>query len=261
MGGMGGGMGGMGGGMGGMGGGMGGFGGAGGGIGWRGGSGSTGGSAGPGRRHPFRPAMVGASPAADDDARHETPAIALVPPDAAASYLQHLRGAAEPGLRRLSARADEICRHARLLLRLGRVLLRPGPARLGRCRSSATLPRSGPTIRRCCGLGHRLVQAKALELAVPVFEDVLRLRPDEPQSYRDLALVLAERADAGRPPAKRPPVHRNSSHRKPPPTLAAGGGSPNPGVAADYDRAVQLLTQVVVRPWKNSFGRKSNCPR
>jgi len=26
-----------------------------------------------------------------------------------------------------------------------------------------------------------------------IFEDVLRLRPEEPQSYRDLALVLATR--------------------------------------------------------------------
>ena len=39
-------------------------------------------------------------------------------------------------------------------------------------------------------LGHRLEQANLPEEARMVFEEVLRLRPEEPQSYRDLALVL-----------------------------------------------------------------------
>ena len=47
-------------------------------------------------------------------------------------------------------------------------------------------------------LGHRLAIAGAFDLAVLTLEQVLRLRPDDPQSYRDLALVLAQRADAGR---------------------------------------------------------------
>jgi len=41
-------------------------------------------------------------------------------------------------------------------------------------------------------LGHRLAQAGELALGAQVFEEVLRLRPEEPQSYRDLALVLTE---------------------------------------------------------------------
>lgn len=41
-------------------------------------------------------------------------------------------------------------------------------------------------------LGHRLRQLEHLELARLVFEEVLRLRPEEPQSYRDLAQVLAD---------------------------------------------------------------------
>lgn len=46
----------------------------------------------------------------------------------------------------------------------------------------------------------RLAQAGALDLATDALEKVLRLRPEEPQSRRDLALVLADRADAqGRP--------------------------------------------------------------
>ncbi len=41
-------------------------------------------------------------------------------------------------------------------------------------------------------VAYRLQQAKELELAALLLEDVLRLRPEEPQSYRDLALVLAD---------------------------------------------------------------------
>lgn len=41
-------------------------------------------------------------------------------------------------------------------------------------------------------LGYRLLQINAPELALPVFEKVLVLAPDEPQSYRDLGLVYAE---------------------------------------------------------------------
>ena len=44
-------------------------------------------------------------------------------------------------------------------------------------------------------LGHRLEQLGYLDLAVTTFEQVLAMRPEEPQSYRDLALVLARRAD------------------------------------------------------------------
>jgi tetratricopeptide (TPR) repeat protein len=41
-------------------------------------------------------------------------------------------------------------------------------------------------------LAHRLAQLGYLDLAVAPFEEVLRLRPEEPQSYRDLGLVLAQ---------------------------------------------------------------------
>ena len=47
-------------------------------------------------------------------------------------------------------------------------------------------------------LGHRLVQIGQLDLAVQTFEQVLELRPEEPQSYRDLALALARRAEQTR---------------------------------------------------------------
>ena len=41
-------------------------------------------------------------------------------------------------------------------------------------------------------LGYRLQQAGEAELAVPVFERVLELAPNEPQSHRDLGLALAQ---------------------------------------------------------------------
>lgn len=40
-------------------------------------------------------------------------------------------------------------------------------------------------------LGHKLAQLDHLDLSVMIFEDVLKLKPEEPQSYRDLALILA----------------------------------------------------------------------
>jgi tetratricopeptide (TPR) repeat protein len=41
-------------------------------------------------------------------------------------------------------------------------------------------------------LGYRLMQAGQPALAIPVFKTVQRLSPNEPQSYRDLGLALAE---------------------------------------------------------------------
>ncbi len=47
-------------------------------------------------------------------------------------------------------------------------------------------------------LGHRLSQQGELAYAKAIFEEVLRLRPEEPQSYRDLALVLDRMEDYAR---------------------------------------------------------------
>jgi Ca-activated chloride channel family protein len=70
---------------------------------------------------------------------------------------------------------------------------------------------------------HRLNQIGQTDLAIDLFERVLKLRPEEPQSHRDLALALAARADA------------------------------NPGdtgrSAADYARALDLLNKVVTSNW------------
>ena len=44
-------------------------------------------------------------------------------------------------------------------------------------------------------LGYRLVQAKEYKLAIPIFERVKQLSPNEPQSFRDLALAYEKAGD------------------------------------------------------------------
>ena len=69
---------------------------------------------------------------------------------------------------------------------------------------------------------HKLAQVGQFDAAIDLFEKVLKLRPEEPQSFRDLALVLADRADAN--PASATAV-------------------------ADYQRALDLLHKVVMNHW------------
>jgi len=64
-------------------------------------------------------------------------------------------------------------------------------------------------------LAARLVQAGKPTLAVPLYEQVLRIRGEEPQSYRDLALCLAE--------------------------------------VGERQRAIDLLYTLITRPWHDRF--------
>jgi len=89
-------------------------------------------------------------------------------------------------------------------------------------------------------MGHRLRQLGYLDLAALVFEEVLKLRPEEPQSYRDLALVLAERA-------------QEKGLRKPGSPAAASDAQQAVAVRKDYARAIELLSEVVMRPWDDRF--------
>jgi hypothetical protein len=72
-------------------------------------------------------------------------------------------------------------------------------------------------------LAHRLLQLNQLDLAVLLFEQLTQLRPEEPQSFRDLALVLAQRAERTRGESARD----------------------------DYERALDLLTHVVMNDWNH----------
>ncbi|NLI76486.1 MAG: DUF2135 domain-containing protein [Candidatus Riflebacteria bacterium] len=77
----------------------------------------------------------------------------------------------------------------------------------------AELEMENPALMRI--LAHRLAQIDELELSAMVFEEVLGLRKEEPQSYRDLALVL--------------------------------------GRLERYPRAVELLWEVVRKRWDGRF--------
>ena len=77
---------------------------------------------------------------------------------------------------------------------------------------------------------HRLEQIGEHDLAITLFEKVLRLRPEEPQSLRDLALCLAGRGDARR---------------------AAKASTQS--IAADYLRALDLLNRVIESEWDGRF--------
>ncbi len=80
-------------------------------------------------------------------------------------------------------------------------------------------------------VARRLQQAGQFDLAIPLFEQVRKARPEEPQSHRDLALALAERADAAR---------------------KDGRGS-DPAVVADATRVVELLAEVAAGKWDDRF--------
>ena len=80
-------------------------------------------------------------------------------------------------------------------------------------------------------LAHRLEQWGELDRAVEIFERVRRLRPEEPQSHRDLALTLDRRASRG---------------------LTAAGAVAASAVA-DGRRALALLAEVVMGEWDGRF--------
>lgn len=72
----------------------------------------------------------------------------------------------------------------------------------------------------------RLVQLGELDLAIVTFERIVELRPDEPQSHRDLALALSDRAD-----------------------LRAGDKATKAAALADYQAALDGLARVVMDEW------------
>lgn len=75
-------------------------------------------------------------------------------------------------------------------------------------------------------VAYRLIDVGDLDIATKLFEDVLEMRPEEPQSYRDLANVLAHRWE-------------NSDWRSAHPQQAD----------QDISRAMALLHQVVFGRW------------
>jgi len=77
-------------------------------------------------------------------------------------------------------------------------------------------------------VAYRLTQIGEADLAIDLFTKVKQMRPEEPQSYRDLALALADRAALEQ--------------------LAVDNAYPA-AAAADYARALALLNKVVMQQW------------
>lgn len=84
---------------------------------------------------------------------------------------------------------------------------------------------------------HRFNQIGEREMTIDLFEKVLRLRPEEPQSYRDLALALADRAEA---------ATRDQLEVAPKAAVMSSA-------LADYQRSLELLNKVVLGNWGPRF--------
>lgn len=133
-----------------------------------------------------------------------------------AGYLEHLRRV--PATERYSVYLEERADHARdagFYLDVAGFFFEQKEAALAlRILSNlAELQLEDAALLRV--LGHRLVQAGRPELALPLFERVLKIRGEEPQSRRDLALACA--------------------------------------ATKQYQRAVDLLWEIVERPWDDRF--------
>jgi hypothetical protein len=105
-------------------------------------------------------------------------------------------------------------------------------------------------------LGHRLLQIGQLDLAVLTFEQVRELRPEEPQSYRDLALALTRRAEETGKRLADEQIPKGYMH----PKVKLWNGEPYVFDAtvpadprADYARAIDLLAHVVMGRWDARF--------
>ncbi len=83
-------------------------------------------------------------------------------------------------------------------------------------------------------LAHKLAQVNRLDLSILLFEEALKLRPEEPQSYRDLALVLMRRGDKG--------VYKHK-------VRSVSPGKESMTRQKDYKRSIELLYHVVMNQW------------
>lgn len=88
-------------------------------------------------------------------------------------------------------------------------------------------------------VGYRLSQIGEHDLAVGLFEKIREMRPEEPQSHRDLALSLAERADQSMAVSQARQSWRGDAVAR---------------AMSDYRRSLDLLNQVILGQWDRFEG-------
>jgi Ca-activated chloride channel family protein len=178
-------------------------------------------------------AVAAGAPAVEDEAEDGPDApprasIQIKPWSADTPYLTRLRASDDPYATYLGERADHGASPA-FFLDCGDFFLGRGLRALG-LRVFSNLLELGlddPALLRM--VGWRLQAAGELDRAIAIFERVRRLRADEPQSHRDLALALAERWEAG---------------------LADASGPARVDANTDVVRAMDLLYDVIERGWE-----------
>jgi len=156
-----------------------------------------------------------------DSKKADEPAIAIEPWNPDTPYLEALRDAdADERFAVYLKQREEHGRAPAFFLDCAGFFLEKGEERLGLqvLSNVAELELENAALLRV--LAHRLAQLDRLDLSIRLFEQVLELKPEEPQSYRDLALALARRAGVVEERAKE-----------------------------DYGRAIELLYEVVMKQW------------
>ncbi|MEW6755785.1 MAG: VIT domain-containing protein, partial [Candidatus Latescibacterota bacterium] len=187
---------------------------------------------------------------AGGDAEGQAPAIAIEPWNPDTPYLKALRGA--PAGQRFSVYLEQRREHGAapaFYLDCADLFFREGEPEAGLqvLSNVAELElESAPLLRV---LAHRLAQLDSLDLSADLFARVLGLRPEEPQSARDLALVLARRAQASAALAAGGTPSRPAAGAVRAGLAAAGSAPPQTPAAQDFRRAIELLNLVVVHPW------------
>jgi len=141
------------------------------------------------------PAMAAPENGASSDSEEpRTAAIELQPWDPGSPYLKKMTEAQDPYAAYLSLRG-EFAQSPAFFLECAEFFRNRKDAKLAlRILSNlAEMELENQELLRV--LGNRLLQYEDPEDAVPVFQKVLEIRPEEPQSYRDLAIALTRRAE------------------------------------------------------------------
>jgi hypothetical protein len=173
-----------------------------------------------------------------DSGRRGGPAIALKPWNPDTPYLKELARAKGERVHKVYLELrTEYGTSPAFFLDCGEFFLKAGDKRLAlRVLSNiAELELENAALLRV--LAHKLAQIGELELAELLFEEALRLRPEEPQSFRDLALVVARRADQARGLMRKDKYvwQQDEALRR--------------RIQAGYRRAIDLLYKVVLGEW------------